>query len=81
MIAASIDVAAGNLRFERRVLFDWPYGLTQSLNRRYDVAPDGQRFITVKSLDDDSRLPPQIVVVENWLEDVERRTGAGTETR
>ena len=42
--------------------------------RSYDVAPDGQRFLMIKEgtgTDDDSPAP-QIIVVQNWLEELRR---------
>jgi serine/threonine-protein kinase len=47
---------------------------TPDSNRSYDVSPNGQRFLVIKegSSSDQSGAPPQIVVVENWLEELKR---------
>jgi serine/threonine-protein kinase len=37
--------------------------------RNFDISRDGQRFLTVKS---SAAFPPQIVVVQNWLEELKR---------
>ncbi|MDZ4864149.1 MAG: hypothetical protein SGJ01_11965, partial [Gemmatimonadota bacterium] len=40
-------------------------------NRAYDVTPDDQRFVMLRSLDDSSsRLAVQLVFVENWWEEL-----------
>ena len=40
----------------------------------YDVSPDGQRFLVVKLVEgaDQAAPPPQIVVVQNWFEELKR---------
>ncbi|MBI3047422.1 MAG: protein kinase [Acidobacteria bacterium] len=42
--------------------------------RPYDVSPDGQRFLTMRegAGEDDAPAPPQIVVVQNWGEELKR---------
>ena len=42
---------------------------------QFDVAPDGQRFVMVKS--DDAATTGQIVVVANWFDEVRRKVPAG----
>ena len=40
-------------------------------NRAYDVTPDDQRFIMLRSLDDAAARPPaQLVLVDNWFEEL-----------
>ena len=39
--------------------------------RTYDVSPDGQRFLMIKA-GGANQAPPQIVVVQNWLEELKR---------
>jgi eukaryotic-like serine/threonine-protein kinase len=42
--------------------------------RPYDVSPDGKRFLMIKNIESDSNaLPPSMVVVENWLEELRQR--------
>ena len=47
-------------------------GPTSPLN--YDVAPDGSRFVTIIpwAVDDDGASPDQIVIVQNWHEELKR---------
>jgi len=48
--------------------------LSPQTGRMYDVSPDGRRFLLIK----DSRVegaappPPQLIVVQNWLEELKR---------
>jgi serine/threonine-protein kinase len=45
------------------------------LGRTYDVSPDGQRFLMIKvggESDQTAALPPSIVIVQNWSEELKR---------
>jgi hypothetical protein len=57
-----------------RKLFEGGYARTMTTGvRGYDVTPDGQRFLMVRPLD----LPPEpateLVLVENWFEELKAR--------
>jgi Tol biopolymer transport system component len=57
----------------RRVLFDASDFLQPSISRRnFDVAADDERFLMVQRAD--GARTGQVVVVENWPEDMRRRT-------
>ena len=43
----------------------------------YDVSPDGQRFIAIRSTPPPDSAPPSLVVVLGWFDDVRRRMAAG----
>ena len=56
----------------RRVLFDASDFLQPSISRRnFDVAADDQRFLMVQRAD--GARSGQVVVVENWPEEMRRR--------
>jgi len=56
------------LAFEPPVeLFEGPYTLDLMGHQRWDVTPDGERFLMVESSDDF-----RIVVVQNWFAELER---------
>jgi eukaryotic-like serine/threonine-protein kinase len=55
------------------VLFD--VSDAASVLRNYDVAPDGSRFVVVKSTR--TRGTPQLTVVENWFEELKQRVPVG----
>jgi serine/threonine protein kinase len=48
-------------------LFEGPYTLDFMGHQRWDVAPDGQRFLMVENSQD-----YRIVIVQNWFEELER---------
>ncbi len=55
----------------RTPILDWPYRATGE-GRDYDVSPDGQRFLGIKVGGTDEGAQPQIIVVQNWLEELKR---------
>jgi eukaryotic-like serine/threonine-protein kinase len=42
--------------------------------RTYDISPDGQRFLMIKTggSSDQTAAPPQVIVVQHWTEELER---------
>jgi hypothetical protein len=40
--------------------------------RTYDISPDGQRFLMIKASGGSNQPAPQIVIVQNWLEELKR---------
>jgi len=55
-----------------RRLFERPYESTLALWPDYDVTPDGQRFLMVRTLEQ-HESPPQINVVVNWFSELQQR--------
>jgi len=55
-------------------LFPWEF--VGAMNRRMAVSPDGERFLLLKAVsletDDEDRPNPQIILVENWFEELKR---------
>ena len=63
--------AAGN----PEVLFEGNY-FAAIAGRTFDIAPDGERFLMITQqggTTDDTSTPTQIVVVENWLDELAQR--------
>jgi Tol biopolymer transport system component len=58
-------------------LFDGEYVYSPASWSNYDVSPDGQRFLMIKPTDA-VQAPSQIVVVQNWFEELKRRVPTGT---
>jgi Tol biopolymer transport system component len=76
MMAVDIQTQAGFAAGIPRLLFDQPYA-TGNLYYYYDVAPDGQRFLMLKDIEEQtSQLELRMVL--NWGEEVKRRVPAGT---
>jgi hypothetical protein len=44
------------------------------VNRNYDVAADGQRFLMIRPSDEEAKAT-QINVALNWAEELKRRVG------
>jgi hypothetical protein len=58
------------------VLFDGPWLLTPRTFPNYDVSGDGKRFLMLKP-DDRDEGAREIVVVQNWYEELKLRMAAG----
>ena len=54
----TFSVGSARRLFDAQDAFDGP-------GHRYDVSPDGQRFVMVETLEE--RPPPLIRVVQNWF--------------
>ena len=71
MMAVNVDMSASEFSFgDRKTILDWPYATGSG--RNYDVSKDGQRFLAFKSLIDEE-VTPQIVVIQNWFDELKRR--------
>jgi Tol biopolymer transport system component len=54
-----------------RVLFEGPFRIDGPF-RGYDVTPDGQRFLMVREVPQQRARVSQMVLVQNWLEELKR---------
>ncbi|MFQ5930287.1 MAG: TolB family protein, partial [Acidobacteriota bacterium] len=47
--------------------------------RNYDISPDGQRFLMIKEAEqtEETAVPTQLIVVENWFEELKRLVPTG----
>ncbi len=59
------------------VLFQGQYEPSPATSPNYDVSPDGQRFLMLKTSEQGQAAPTQINVVLNWFEELKRRVPAG----
>jgi eukaryotic-like serine/threonine-protein kinase len=75
MMSVSISAGATLNTGRPQRLFERPYERTLALWPNYDVAPDGQRFLMVKTIDA-GETPAQINVVLNWFEELKRVVAA-----
>jgi serine/threonine-protein kinase len=48
------------------------FGTGSNPGRTYDISPDGQRFLMIKQGSSDQAPPPQVVVIQNWHEELKR---------
>jgi len=68
MYAVEVDNEGGFQLGRPRKLFDRPYtGWTPAWPDGFDVTADGERFVMLKPLADDSNVQPSLVVVQNWF--------------
>lgn len=73
-MAVAVETEPTFAREIPEMLFDLTgYGRTPG--RDWDVASDGQRFLLIKerAASGDTAAPPQIVIVQNWLDELAER--------
>jgi hypothetical protein len=74
MMTVPVTVAPAFSSGAPRVLFAAGEYARSPGNRAYDVTPDDQRFVMLRSLDDSaSKLPVQLVLVDNWMEELKAK--------
>jgi len=80
MMAVDISTQPAFVAGKPRILFHGPYvaNTPPSSGPFYDVSPDGQRFLMLKSTEQVGAAPTQINVVLNWIEELKRRVPTGT---
>jgi Tol biopolymer transport system component len=72
MLAVPVTLQSGFLAGKPANLFQGPWLQSSSSVPEYDVSRDGQRFLMLRAADDDLGAR-QIVVVQNWLEELKKR--------
>ena len=72
MVVPVKATAAGFSAGTPRTLFEGRYVMSDPV-RGYDVTPDGQRFLMVRPLDPPPEPATELVLVENWLEELKAR--------
>ena len=77
MMAANITTQPGFTAGEPQMLFEGPYEPTPLTFPDYDVSPDGQRFLMLKSNESAEAAPTQINIVLNWFEELKQKVPAG----
>jgi hypothetical protein len=76
MMAAAVTLQPGFSASKPERWFEGPWLPTPVTFPNYDVSRDGQRFLMLKAAGEDEG-GRQIVVVQNWLEELKRRMVAG----
>jgi eukaryotic-like serine/threonine-protein kinase len=76
MMAVAIATQPSFTAGKPRMLFKGQYVPTVTTPPNYDVSPDGQRFLMLKSSEEEQKAT-QIVVVQNWFEELKRRVPTG----
>jgi eukaryotic-like serine/threonine-protein kinase len=78
MMAATVEAGETFRVTERRSLFSLPSGVAvEPLGMDFDLTPDDQRFIMMRTLESgEASGPPPMVLVENWGEEVKEKMRA-----
>ncbi len=77
MMAVEIATQPGFVAGKPRMLFEGRYESSPIAGHNYDVSPDGQRFLMLKPSEAAEAASTQIVVVQNWFEELKRRVPTG----
>ncbi len=77
MMAVDIATQPGFTAGKPRMLFRGQYVPTVTTLPNYDVSPDGQRFLMLKSTESSEAAPTQINVVQNWFEELKQKVPTG----
>ena len=77
MMAVDIATQPGFTAGKPKVLFDGQYVPTTTTIPQYDVSPDSQRFLMLKAVEQSQAAPTQIIVVQNWFEELKQKVPTG----
>jgi hypothetical protein len=78
MMAVDVTTQPAFSAGKPRVLFEGPYLPTALTFPNYDVSPDGRRFLMIKPAEQRSSSSlTQIVVVQNWFEELKQKIPTG----
>ena len=77
MMAVDVTLQPNFSAGKPKVLFEAPYEPTPATLGNYDVSPDGQRFLMLKPVEQEQAAPTQIVVVQNWFEELKQKVPTG----
>jgi eukaryotic-like serine/threonine-protein kinase len=78
MMVVELTTQPGFAAGTPRMLFEGPYVPTPTTPPNYDISPDGQRFLMLKPSESAESALTQIIVVQNWFEELKRRVPTGT---
>ena len=70
--SVAVESAAGFRAGTPQLLIQGPYLNPQDGRNAYDATADGARFLMIKNASDPDNTPTQIVIVQNWLEELKR---------
>jgi Tol biopolymer transport system component len=77
MMAVDITTQPNFTVGKPQMLFEGPYAPIAATTRNYDVSPDGQRFLMLKTSEQAQAAPTQINVVLNWFEELKQKVPVG----
>ena len=77
MMAVDISTQSSFTVGKPHMLFEGQYLPTTGTSPDYDVSPDGQRFLMLKAKEQVETASKQIVVVQNWFEELKQKVPTG----
>jgi serine/threonine-protein kinase len=78
MMVASVETQPTFKAETPRLLFEGYYdGTWFDLTSDYDISPDGQRFLMIKWQTEETSTPTQLIIVQNWFEELKRLVPTG----
>ncbi len=77
MMAVDITTQPAFSAGKPKMLFGGPYVPPVPNFSYYDVSADGQRFLMLKPAEQSQAAPAQIVVVQNWFEELKQKVPTG----
>jgi Tol biopolymer transport system component len=72
VMAVDVTIGTSLAAGAPRLLFDTHSPATALFSWRYDVSPDGQRFLVISPVQNDSAAPELMTVVTNWRTELKR---------
>lgn len=77
LMAVDISTQHGFAAGTPRMLFEGRYQTAPFPIANYDVSPDGERFLMLKPTEQAQSAPTQIVVVQNWFQELKQKVPTG----
>ena len=77
MMAVDVSTHPGFSAGKPRTLFQGEYLQSPVTAPNYDISPDGQKFLMLKTTDSAQASPTEIQIVLNWFEELKQRVPTG----
>jgi len=79
LVKVPVKTEGGFIPDRAAPLFEDVYA-SVAYRRNYDIHPDGKRFLMIKKVEGEEVVPiTELIVVENWFEELKRRVPTGKE--
>ena len=75
MVAVEVLPAGAPPTGQQRTLFSASAFATDVFHQRYDVTPDGRRFVMIRQGDEAGSNETRLIVVENFFRELRERVG------
>ena len=75
LVAVQVSTDAGFAAGQQEALFSVVGYMRNTAKAMYDVTPDDQRFVMLRIGNEENALAPELILVENWAEELRERVG------